>query len=284
MTRGANKEPLWTRDLVLASLVNLCLAFVFYALMTTMAMYAVERFGASDTIGGLASSVFVIGAMVARLFAGNLVDLIGRRRALVISLAVFAAASLGYLPVDSLNSLAALLVVRVIHGMSFAVAATAATAIAQALIPPSRRAEGTGYFTLTLTLATAVGPFLALMLVRGPGYTALFAAGSVAAALAMIMALLLRSPDIPLSPQERTRLRRFHPSDMLHLAVVPVAAFMFVTSVGYSGVVTFLESHAGERGLESGAKVFFLVYAAVLFLARLVAGRLQDRRGANVVV
>lgn len=52
--------------------------------------------------------------------------------------------------------------------MAFAVASTAAMALAQSLIPASRRAEGTGYFTLSLTIATAIGPFVALLLVRGP--------------------------------------------------------------------------------------------------------------------
>src|SRR5690606_33490978 len=39
-----------------------------------------------------------------------------------------------------------------------------------------------------------------------------------------------------------------------------------------------------EHALESGASMFFVVYAVVLFGARLFVGRLQDRRGENVVV
>lgn len=284
MTQVKSKERLWTRDLVLASTTNLFLGFVFYMLMTTMAGYAIARFNASDTLGGLTSSVFVIGATVARLFAGNLVDLVGRRRTLTISLVVFLIASLSYLPADALDSLGVLLVVRTIHGVAFAVASTAAMALAQSLIPPSRRAEGTGYFTLSITLATALGPFVALLLVHGPGFRALFIAGGVASALAMIAALFLRTPHVPLPAEQGARLRRFHPRDMLHADVVPVASFMFVMAISYSGVLTFLNTYANERGLESAASVFFLVYAAVVFLARFVAGPLQDRRGDNLVV
>ncbi|MGW0436419.1 MFS transporter [Micromonospora sp. NPDC003197] len=284
MTQVKSKERLWTRDLVLASITNLFLAFVFYMLMTTMAGYAIARFNASDTLGGLTSSVFVIGATVARLFAGNLVDLVGRRRTLTISLVVFLIASLSYLPADALDSLGVLLVVRAIHGVAFAAASTAAMALAQSLIPASRRAEGTGYFTLSITLATALGPFVALLLVHGPGFQALFIAGCIASALAMITALFLRTPHVPLPAEQRARLRRFHPRDMLHADVVPVASFMFVMAISYSGVLTFLNSYANERGLESAASVFFLVYAAVVFLARFVAGPLQDRRGDNLVV
>jgi len=285
VTRALGKDKIWTRDLVLASLANFFLAFVFYLLMTTMALYAIGRFGASDAVGGLASSMFVLGAVVARLFAGNLSDLLGRRRVLLISLGVFLVASVSYVPVDSAtDSLGLLLAVRAVHGMAFGVASTAAMAIAQSLIPASRRAEGTGYFTLSSTLATAIGPALAVLLVHRSGYTALFVAGIVASALGMLAALLLRAPEPPLDPEHRARLRRFHPRDMLHVDVLPVATTMFLLAVSYSGVLAFLDSFAAEKGLQTGASLFFVAYAVVLFLARLVAGRLQDRRGDNIVV
>jgi MFS family permease len=284
LARNGAKERLWTRELILSALANLFLGLVFYLLMTTMALYAVARFGASDTLGGLTSSMFVIGATAARLFAGNLVDLIGRRRALLIFMAVFLAASVSYLPIDSFQSIGALLAIRAIHGVAFAIASTAASALAQARIPASRRGEGTGYYALSLTLAPALGPFLALLLVQRTGYPALFIAASVMSLLGMLVSLFVRSADAPLSPAERARLRRFHPRDMLHVNVIPVATFMFVTSLAYSGVLTFLEAYADGHGLTTGASLFFLVYAAVLFVSRFVAGRIQDVRGDNLIV
>lgn len=290
MTDRATTDPtttnpvtssLWSRDLVLAWIANFALAFVFYSLMTTMALYAVVSFNASDTQGGLAASVFIIGATVARLFAGNLADLVGRRRILLIALVLFLVAALGYVPADSFGLL---LAVRAVHGVAFALGSTAAMALAQAIIPPARRAEGTGYFALSTTLATAIGPFLALQLVHGPGYDALFVASIAASLLAIAAALFLRAPDKQLAPEERARLRRFHPRDMLHADVVPVAAFMLVMAVAYSGVLTFLNSFSEERGLETGASVFFVVYAVVLLVSRLVAGKIQDQRGDNVVI
>jgi len=71
---------------------------------------------------------------------------------------------------------------------------------------------------------------------------------------------------------------------MLHPAVLPVASFMLVLSIAYSGVLTFLNSFAIDRGLESGAALFFVVYAVVLFASRLAAGRIQDVRGPDLVV
>src|SRR5699024_2760426 len=104
---------LFTRDFVLASVANLFISMVFYLLMTSMALYAVERFQASDSAAGLASSAFIIGAVVARLFAGKLLALVGRKPLLLVSLAVFVIASILYIPSDSL---CLLLIVRFVHG------------------------------------------------------------------------------------------------------------------------------------------------------------------------
>lgn len=284
MQPHGSKERLWTRDLVLAAMANFAIATVFYLLMTTMAVYAIDRFSASDTTAGLASSMFVIGATIARLFAGNLADLVGRRRTLVASCVVFVLAAACYLPVHAARTFAGLLIVRAVHGVAFGVASTAATALAQSLIPASRRAEGTGYFTLSMTLATAIGPFLALGLVHGPGYQALFGASLGIAAVAMAVTMFLRTKDRQLPAAEREHLRRFHPRDMLHPRVLPVATSMLLLAICYSGVLTFLNAYTDQRDLRSGARLFFLVYAASVLLSRLVVGRVQDRRGDNVVV
>lgn len=282
MSGSRVKDPLWSADLVLASIVNFVLAFVFYAFMTTMAVYAVAQFAVSNTAGGLAASIYVLGATAARLFAGNIVDLGGRRRVLMISLVLFVAASLSYFLVE--DSFVGLLIVRGVHGIVFAVASTAAIALAQSVIPRSRLAEGTGYFALSTTLAAAIGPFLAMKLVGGPGYEALFIAGVVAAVLGLVLALFVRATDMPIDAEHRARLRRFRPADMLHPAVLPAASFILVIAIAYSGIVTYLQAFGVERNLQPGASAFFLAYASVLFLARLIAGRVQDTFGDNAVV
>ena len=70
MGEGSQPARLWTRNFVLAIVTNLFISMVFYLLMTSMALYAVERFQASDSAAGFASSAFIVGSLVARLFAG----------------------------------------------------------------------------------------------------------------------------------------------------------------------------------------------------------------------
>lgn len=281
-TGAGVREPIWSRDLAFVWVVNFCLALAFYGLITIMAGYAVTRFAVSDATGGLAASIFVVGATVARLFAGGLVDRLGRRRVLWAGLAACAAVAALYLVASSLPLL---LAVRATHGVLFAVTSTAAITLAQARIPSSRRSEGTGYFALSITLSTAIGPFMSLEVANSAGYDTLFWSIFATHAAACLLALLISAADEPRAPRPTgNRTAGGVLTSMVHPAVLPIGLFMLVIGCVYSTIVTYLNSYTAEEGLERGASLFFVAYATVMFVSRFVMGRLQDRRGDNVVV
>lgn len=274
-------RKLWTKGFVLAIVTNLFLSMVFYLLMTTMALYAVEEFAASDSAAGLASGSFVMGALVARIFAGKFLDFVGRRRLLVTSLAVFVVLSLLYIPASSLGLL---LAVRLLHGAAFGAASTSISASVMALIPINRRGEGTGYFGISTTLATAVGPFLAVLLVDSVSYRALFLFAAACAAVALVLSLVLRLPERIPSPEEMKNKWRMHLTDILDPSALPIASVMFIAGAAYAGILSFLNSYAQTEHMVLGASLFFVVYAGVVLVSRLFVGRIQDRHGDNAVV
>ncbi|MET0715158.1 MAG: MFS transporter [Mycetocola sp.] len=272
---------LWTPGFVLVISTNFFVALVFYLLMTIMALYAVERFGANDIGAGVASSSFVLGAVIARLFAGKFLDFVGRRRMILLALLVYAIAGILYIPADNLPLL---LGIRTLHGVAFGVANTAIAASVMSLIPPARRGEGTGYFGISTTLATAVGPFLAIVLTQSVTYDALFALSSGCAVVALVFAFFLRLPEHPPTPEQLATKWRMRPTDLIEPAALAVGSVAFLAGMGWSGVLAFLNSFAIEEGLVSAASVFFLVYAAAVLFSRLFVGRLQDRFGDNAAV
>lgn len=287
-----------TPAFVLAWLVNFTQYLVFYLLVTTMALYAVTEFAASDAASGFASSSFVVGATAARLVTGLVVDRLGRRPVMLIALAVVIVSCALYLPTGSLTLL---ILVRVLHGFAYAFASTATMAIVQSVIPASRRAEGTGYFALGSTLATAVGPALGLLVVGSFDYDVLFAVALATAVLGMALGLFLRRPSsgapatsgaeaeaasgraAPVD-DEPARTVRFALRDILHPAVIPIGVFMLIIGLCYAGVITYLNAYAVQRDVTTGAGLFFIAYAAAMLAMRFVLGRVQDRRGDNVVV
>src|SRR5690625_4717729 len=190
--RPAGTAPIWTRDFVLATLTNLLLSIIFMASIVTMAPYAVEHLGATEPQAGAVASIFVVGALVFRPLAGRLLDVIGRRRLVVVGIAVQVAILVLYFVADSL---ALLLAVRVLHGMVFGVVNTALAASVISMLPARRRSEGTGYFGMSGVIAGALGPLAALPVLNGPGPTALFGLFTGSAAFALVLALFLRLPS-----------------------------------------------------------------------------------------
>ncbi|MGL5271743.1 MAG: MFS transporter, partial [Selenomonadaceae bacterium] len=91
-----SKVNLWTKDFSLIFAMMLCISLVFYLLMTAMTTYAIEQFNASQSQAGLASGIFVLGGLIARLLAGTYMEVIGRKNLLYGSLALFFMAALLY--------------------------------------------------------------------------------------------------------------------------------------------------------------------------------------------
>ena len=71
------------------------------------------------------------------------------------------------------HSVVLLLILRLVHGLGFGIAATASGTLAGAIVPSSRRGEGIGYYALSVTLSSAVGPFLSMFLYRTSGFYSL---------------------------------------------------------------------------------------------------------------
>lgn len=273
-----------TPTYLLAWLVNVSQYLGFYFLITIMALYAIRHFQASDAAAGFAASAFVIGATVARLFTGFIVDRVGKRPVMLAALVVATVACGLYV---SSSSLAVLIIVRVFHGVGYAFASTAIMAIAQSVIPESRRAEGTGYFALGSTLATAVGPATALLIVNSFSYSALFWITTATSALGLVLALFLRKPGLSGAADQgavEEDKPQFSLRALLHPAVIPIGVFMLIIGLCYAGVITYLNGYSEDRDVLAGAGLFFVAYATAMFIMRFFLGRIQDQRGDNTVI
>lgn len=272
---------IWTRDFVLASVVNLLVMLAFFVLVITMAPYAAERFATSDSGAGLASSAVILGALVARPFTGRYLDRLGRRRVLLGSLALFAIVGPLYLVASSLTLL---ILVRLLHGMAFGALNTAISASVMGLVPPLRRAEAVGYFTLSGTVATAAAPFVALGVLGGPGYDALFVVCTALAAAALALAGLLRLPrtDLPGGAPGPGGARGL--TGFIEPTVLPIASVMLVVGLAFSGVLTYLTLYATQLDLVLAGGLFLLVYSLAILVTRPLVGRIHDARGDNAVV
>ena len=293
----AARAKLWTKDFTLGTAVNFLLMVNYYGLMVVVADYAMKTFGASASAAGLAASIFIIGALIARLVTGRIMDKVGRKRLLVGGAAFEVVFSLLYL---AGLGFAPLIALRLVHGIAYGACSTTIGTIVTALVPDSRKGEGVGYYMLSVTLGAAIGPFLGMFLTQKAGFHVLFIVTAVVAVLGLLAAAQLRVPEAPRAAvQEKTRqivaeereqgargfrVPRPHLSNYLERSVIPISAVCALLFFCYSSLLAFLTPFAAERGLQTPASFFFVVYAIATFVTRPFTGKLFDRKGDRVVM
>lgn len=276
-----DRTPLWSTHYVLAIFVNFCIAAIMYLLITTTALYALDRFRTDEVVAGIVSGSFIVGAIVARLVGGKFLDVMGRRRTLVVGLIVCVVLALAQAFVTDLWLLVLL---RGLHGVAFGAASSGVSTGVLASIPASRRSEGAGYYGLSTTFGSAIGPLMGILLIERFDYAALFIAAALWGAAGLGAALVLRLPERVITDADRARLRSWHPWTFVERSVLPISAVMLIASIGFSGVLSFLNPYSVSEDAGPIGGSYFLFYAGVVFVSRLFVGRLQDRFGDNAVV
>ena len=272
-------SKLFTRDFCLLFTANLLVTAVYFLLVTTMARYATLTYGSSESLAGLSASVFLLGAVAARPFAGRYVTSFGLKRSCVVSLTFMLLITLLYFFTS--NSLVFLIVVRVLHGITFGISTTAMPAIVVADMPKEDMGRGTGYYMLSTTLGTAVGPLAGLLLAGGYDYQFLFMMCTLMAAVSLLAVIAVRGGKRMKGarPQQKFALSQF-----IERKTWKISAFIFFAGFAYSSVNAFLNSYSIERGLEFFAPFAFMAYGLTLIVTRPLAGKIMDKRGNNVVL
>jgi MFS family permease len=270
---GAGPPSLWTRAFVLAVAATTAMFAGYYLILPALPLFA-HHLGASKATVGWVITVYSLAATVARLLVSPRMDRSGRRVYLLAGLAAFTACALAYPAVTGLTTLLSL---RVLHGIAWGLATTAFAAVVADLSPASRRGEGMGSWGLAPTVAMAVGPLLGEGLLASDGFAAAFLGCAVGGAAALLVAVPIGEtvPSVrPVSTVPR-------PARVPRGALLPAVA-LFVSSLAYGALVSFLPVEMAERG--GGTGLFFTVYAFAILASRPFAGALSDRLGRRAVV
>lgn len=275
------REKLFTKDFVLDTAISLCCSLNYFTLLINIAGFATSAFGASSAEAGLAAGLYVIGGLVSRLIFGKYIELVGRKRVLLIGLAFAFMMSGSYFFVSSLSML---YIIRLLHGVSYGLTSSCTSDIVAKLVPAGRRGEGLGYYFLSVTIATAIGPFLGLELSSNGDYAPVFAVGLVMYASAFIFALMIKVPEETLTEEQVNDAKSFSIRNMLQISAIPLAVTCMVFYFAYSGILTFISSYTAEIDLARTASYYYLAASMGTLISRFTTGRIYDMRGPNMVM
>lgn len=146
--------------------------------------------GASHALGKLTISIFIMGFGIGQLFAGPLSDRFGRKIILMISLLIFACASL---LAPLCTSIDALLGVRLLQGLAVSGQVLNVRAIAADRFDGAELRKVSIYITTAWTLSPVIGPFIGGYLQAYSGWHAGFYFLAVYSALLFVLVMIFLS-------------------------------------------------------------------------------------------
>ena len=270
---GKPAANLWTRDLVLIILVNLCVFTNHIMSLSTFPFY-IQSLGGSKAVAGICAAAFAFVAVIIRPFVGWWLDNGVRKVALVVGLLLLGAAPLGYVFVPALSMSIAF---RMLHGIGLSFSNSTTATVASDVICRPRFAEGMGYFGMATALASAIAPALGLSLMEGFGFGTLYAVAAGIAGLGLVLFAFVRTRKVNV-PKKKLDLRTIIIRDSL-----PATATMLVFMLTFGALENFVAIFAAENSLPSGS-IYFIVMSVMLLVVRITLGKLVDQRGEAIFV
>ncbi len=272
------KEKIWTKDFISLALTQLILFTVFYSLLTTLPIYVIDKLGGTQANAGLIVTFMLASAIIVRPFSAKILDIVGKKRTLVLSVGAFALTTFFYL---FMNEFVSLLILRFIHGISFSIVTTATSAIAADIVPKSRKGAGMGYFAMSMNLAVVIGPFIGLSLLQFISFDTYFIVLSILMVISFLCTLIVRI-------EERERVEKvtlaIRFKDLIEPKAIPIALISGLVGVAYASILSFVPVYAEAIGLATTASYFFLVFAVVMIAFRPYLGRAFDEKGPRYVL
>ena len=275
------KEKLFNTGFITITTINFIVFLIYYCFVVITAKFATSELGASPAQAGFAAGIYIIGTLIARLYIGKKLELIGRKQMLRFGAIIYLATTIAYLISTNIIILDT---VRFLNGFAYGTISTAANAIVTAYIPKSRNGEGINYYGLSTSLAAAIGPFIGILLLPIVGFKSVIILAIVLSVLVTVACYLFPVQNIELTDDHKKLLNSWSLNTFIEYKVLFISIVAFLIGLSYSSVLGFLSIYADNLGLSTAGAFFFVVYALVITLTRPFAGQIFDAKGENAVM
>lgn len=275
------QEKLFNKGFIGVTLINFVVYLVYYLLMVIIAVIAQDNLQATLGQAGLASGIYIIGTLVARLLMGKKLELYGRKAVLRYGCLFYLLTTIAYLYTPTISML---YLIRLLNGFGYGTVSTATNAIVTAYIPESRHGEGINYYGLSTSLAAAIGPFIGMILLNTTSFYFIILFSIVLIAATTIASFVFPVKNLVLTETHRRELKSWSLDSFFEKKVLFITFIAFLMGLSYSSVLAFLSSYAQVIHLVQASSFFFVVYAVVITLTRPLSGRIFDAYGENAVM
>lgn len=271
-------SSIWTKEFFAISFINFIIYLVYYLFIVIIAEYSMTSLNASPSQAGLASGIFIIGALIARMLTGTRINALGERKTLLIGLSLYTLMTIGYF---GANQTILMLLVRFLHGIGFGISSVATgTAIAK-IIPADKRGEGIGFYTLSTTLASAIGPLFGIFLMHHFSFHYL-----IWLSLIILIISLIGAYITPFSTSHNHSLsnKPIKKHTFFEKKVLLISFIGACLGISYSSIVSFISPYTTDINLTKAGSLFFIIYSIAILFSRPIAGYVLDRYNENIVM
>jgi len=276
----AKKLPrLWSLNYTFLILGNFSIYLGFQMLVPTFPIY-IYQLGGSALSASLSFSLIAISALITRSFSGNAADVVGRRPLLIIGFCFLFFLNISFFFVATTGMILAL---RLFHGIGWGIASTMLATVISDNVPSLRRGEGTGYYSLSIILATSISAAIGIWLIKNYNFettlfvsTTLILIGSVFSLKTLVTTISTNKTATKLSWSSLA-------SSLFERKAVFPSFLCFIHSIIYSGIMSFIAIFGMEIQMDN-IWVFFLCFVIMVVISRPYAGKLFDKRGHAVVI
>lgn len=268
-------QPLYTLEFLKVTVIMFLLmaSFTTFLLLPIM----VKNMGGDAVDIGLVMGVMPIGAVISRFFWGRWMDLVGRKKILLLSTLLNTGVLFLFLTVHSIGPW--IIILRVLQGVAMGGYITAVWTITADISPPGRLAESLGIFGIAGMVALALGPWGGELIMNQFEFTGLFIASGLISAIALGLSIALRESR-PISgceliePSYRKTMGR---------GILVILLITFLFAVSRAAFASFFAEYSRLQQIGS-IGIFSIIYSVTTISTRLLTRKLPDRLGRTRVL
>ena len=265
-------QKLWSRPFAIIMAINFMLFLSFNMLNPSLPIYF-QDIGISETMTGVCISIFTVGSIIVRPIAGGVLDRFGRRAVFFVSMLILCGMVYAY---ALSGAIFALLLLRLVHGFDWGFASTATSTMATDIIPRQKIGTGMGIFGLSMSLALAFAPALAVNLMEKSGFEGMIFVSTAFLVVATLLGLCYPFHHT-VTPSTANKAGKGRTALFEHTAVLP-SVIMGCITLTMSAITTYVPLYALSLGMHN-VGFFFTVYAIGLMVVRAFIGIVVDRFG-----
>ena len=285
MLVAKSPDRIFTLGFVLVGLATLAQASSLMLVNTSIGLLVVRELGLGPQVVGAVIGIQAACALVSRFPVGSWSDRYGSRLFAVGGAALMVVSCVAFILSLSLRTAIPigggvpilLVIASMLSGVSLSMFTTAASTYIAYTVPASRRAEAVGYYGVLLGLAQGFGAGVSIVIVDGLGLGALYAIAAIATTVAALLSLGLHEDGRPEAAAP------IGIGFQLHRGVVAPSLAQYSVIVGTGAAFSFIPLLGISRGVANPG-LYFTALAISSIVARLLTGRIADRRGRFAVI